>query len=275
MKRSLPSNNKYDICDFLEYYTFIDGECDIEEYYYSSEEDDDYDSTQIDDIKSMLNRRLKLYYPYMPFRIHRNKIISMFSTDDLKNKNLHYLFCLYYSLYGGGKLSRKESTLFEIIVDVALKSYLNTQHSILTSFGDNELTIKEKIHELLNNTNELIGDLNLMPSHAKDGGIDIVTFKPLDDRGNQIIVLTDATLGKNWGEKKVLSKLKHWLQYIHFKTEPLTCLALARIVPTERFHYASCDNGLLFDRTRIVSFYVPKNEIEQELSIWRAEICVS
>ena len=58
----------------------------------------------------------------------------------------------------------KKVTLFEIIVDAALKSYLNTQHSILTSFGENELTIREKIHELLNNTNELIGDLNFNAS---------------------------------------------------------------------------------------------------------------
>ena len=114
-----------------------------------------------------------------------------------------------------------------------------------------------------------------MPAHAKDGGIDIVTYKPLDERGNQIIVLTDATIGKNWKEKHVYSKIQHWGQYIHFKNNPITCLAIAGIIPTENFHSASRDNGLLFDRTRIMGYYVPQDKIQEDLEHWRTQLCIS
>lgn len=267
MTRSLPSNNKSDICDYLEYCAFLEGECNIEEYY-TSEDDDSEDSNQIKDVKRILQDRLHLYAPYAPFRIDRNRIISTYQDEAQRLCELHYIFCVYYSLYGAQGVKRDDSTLFEQIVDIALKEYLHTSQSILTSFGNNEQTIKEKIHEFLRMTNEMLGDLSLMPSHAKDGGIDIITFKPLDNRGNQIIVMTDATLGKKWTEKRVASKLAHWVQYIHFKAKPVPCLALTKIIPIEKFHDASVDNGLLFDRTRIVRNYSQNTSIQDKLKIW-------
>lgn len=269
MISTLPSSNKSDICDFLEYRAFIEGECDIEEYYIS-DEDDEVSSSQIDDVKTILQSRLRLYAPYIPFQLSRNKVVSAFQTESDRLTALHYIFCVHYSLNGAQGVGRDDSTLFELIVDIALKEYLNTTQSVLTSFGNNDQTIKEKIHEVLQMTNERLGDISLMPPHAKDGGIDIITFKSLDNRGNQLIVLTDATLGRNWSEKRVASKLEHWIQYIHFKTNPLPCLALTKIIPLERFHYASRDNGLLFDRTRIVRCYSQHEdeEVQNKLKIW-------
>lgn len=277
MNAIIPSSNQSDICDYIEYYAFLYGECNIDIFYASDETNDEEENykTKIRDIHKILQNRLSLYNPFSPFKIQRNKIVSCFNTIELRTNNLHYLFCLHYSLYGGSQLTRAISTLFEYIVDSALKKYLNTPYSIMTSFGENEQSIKEKIHIFLQDTKERIGDLSLIPPHAKDGGIDIITFKPLDNRGNQIIILTDATLGKNWQEKKVNSKLNHWNQYILFKTDPISCLAIAKIVPTERFHYASRDNGLLFDRARIMSNYSCQEAIQTDLEQWRSNLCVS
>lgn len=276
---ALPSNDRSIICDYIEYAAFIQGECSIDSYYEEEDNSDDNDesasTSQKKDIKDSLRQRLKLYGSYSPYRITENTVISNFDNDDLRKQNLHYLFCLHYSLLGGYKASREVSTLFERIVESAIKNYLNTSYSILTSFGNNELTIKEKIHKMVQDTKEVVGDLSLMPVHAKDGGIDIVTYKPLDERGNQIIVLTDATIGKNWKEKNVYSKIKHWEQYVHFKNDPITCLAIVGIIPTENFHSASRDNGLLFDRTRIMGYYVPQDKIQEDLEIWRTLICIS
>lgn len=276
MNGILRSNSRYEICDNIEYQTFIKGSCNLSEYAGSYEGDDkeEENDCQFLDILDILKNRLQLYEPYVPFHVEKNKIRSYFINDEMRKQNLYYLFCLFYSMNGGGNnLTRCESTLFEDIVDSALKTYLGTEYSVMTSFGDTELTIKEKIHHLLEKTNETIGNLETLPPHAKDGGIDVVTFKPLDNRGNQIMIFTDATLGKNWKVKRVNSKLKHWKEYIHFKNDPITCLAVAKIIPQEEFHSASLDNGLLFDRARIVQNYQTRDDIQIRLNEWRTLKC--
>lgn len=276
---TLSSSDISSICDYIEYTAFLKGQCGIDSYYTDDDNADDEEASsstsQRKDIKTSLLQRLKLYGSYKPYKLKGDTVISNFDNDSLRQQNLHYLFCLYYSLNGGYQSTRDITTLFERIVESAIKNYLNTPCSILTSFGNNDQTIKEKIHKLVQETKESIGDLSLMPAHAKDGGIDIVTYKPLDERGNQIIVLTDATIGKNWKEKHVYSKIQHWGQYIHFKNNPITCLAIAGIIPTENFHSASRDNGLLFDRTRIMGYYVPQDKIQEDLEHWRTQLCIS
>lgn len=276
---TLPSNNRSAICDYIEYTAFLRGKCSIDSYYIEDDNLDDDDessgTSQQNDIKDSLQRRLNLYGSYKPYRITGYTVVSNFDNEDLQKHNLHYLFCLHYSLLGGYQASREVTTLFERIVESAIKNYLNTSYSILTSFGNNEMTIKEKIKAFAYDANEMLVDLSLMPANAKDGGIDIVTYKPLDERGNQIIVLTDATIGKNWQEKNVYSKIKHWEQYVHFKNDPITCLAIAGIIPTENFHYASRNNGLLFDRTRIMGYYVSQDQIQKDLENWRTQACIS
>lgn len=272
MPTVIPSSDLDDICDFLEYEAFLKGECSLS----SVITEDDDDNERLSSIKALLEHRLNLYNPYAPFEIKRGKIKSKFKTDISKEKNLHYLFCLHYSLNGAPKVSRDISTLFENIVDNSLKQYLQTSSSILTSFGDTDSNIESKIRHMLNETNEKMGDLSLIPRFAKDGGVDIVTYKSLDKRGNQIIILTDATLGKrSWKEKVVAVKVNLWTKYIHFHVNPITCLALARIIPTEVFFETSANNGLLFDRSRIVGLYTPSDPLTQILQNWKTSVCDS
>lgn len=250
-------------CDFIEYCCFAEDEIKFSDF-------DINDSTpSLDDIKKELKTRLDLYSVFIPFEIKRHKIKSLLKT---KTDYLHYFYCLYYSLEGGTSV-RTVTNIFEKISDISLKNYFCTNNSITTSIGQNNVLLKNAIDDIRNKLGESKGSDEYIPSKAKDGGIDIITFKPIDNRGNQVICLTDATIGKNWRtEKNVISQLSSWTEFIHFKVTPITCLAIVHIVAPEDFHSSSKSNGLLFDRTRIMKFYDPNSTINTELINWQTSL---
>lgn len=252
------------LCDYIELVTFIDGKCDIEETVNID------DADQLKDILNMLKFRLKLYDKYTPYKIERKIVVSSFVK--CRNKHKHYMYCLYYAVKGGANISTDVTNIFEMIVDNALKRYINTNESIITSFGQNKGNLKNNIEAFAERLHEHHnpGTVN---SNAKDGGVDIITFKPLDERGNSIVILTDATVGKNWENKTVSVKLNYWKEYINFKVHPVTCLAMVHTINTEKMHDASMKNGLIFDRSRIIQFYVHDESIHKELTTWESKIC--
>lgn len=254
------SNNRLSsYCDYIEYCCFTNNEILFSEF-------DINDSTfTLDDVKNELERRLDLYDSFLPFSIGRRSISSQLTN---KEDFYHYLYCLYYA-NTGGQTSIQNTNVFESISDVCLRNYFNTSSSIITSVGQNTSLLIDKIDLIVGNLKEDKGNFGNMPPMAKDGGVDIITYKPLDARGNQLVCLTDATIGKNWEtQKNVHSTLKMWQEYIHFKTCPLTCLSIVHIVEPEKFHFSSKMNGIIFDRTRIMKYYHEEENVKRELISW-------
>lgn len=254
------SNNRLSsYCDYIEYCCFTNDEI------FFSEFDINDTSFTLDDIKNELERRLDLYNPFIPFNIGRRSINSRLENKD---EYYHYLYCLYYANVGG-QTTIENTNIFERISDVCLKNYFNTDNSIVTSVGQNTLLLIDKINSIVEDLKEDVGNFQNMPPMAKDGGIDIITYKPFDIRGNQLVCLTDATIGKNWdSQKNVFSTLQMWQDYIHFKTCPLTCLSIVHIVEPEKFHSSSRMNGMIFDRARIMKYYMDNQDVKHELINW-------
>lgn len=258
------SNNRLSsYCDYIEYCCFTNNEIRFSEF------DINESSFTLDDVKNELERRLELYDSFSPFTIGRRSIESnLINKEDF----YHYLYCLYYA-NEGGQTTIQNTNLFESISDICLKNYFNTNSSIITSVGQNTSLLIDKIELIVGNLKEDKGNFENMPQMAKDGGIDIITYKPLDFRGNQLVCLTDATIGKNWGtQKNVNSTLQMWREYVHFKTCPLTCLSIVHIVEPEKFHFSSKMNGIIFDRTRIMKYYTEVETVKNELLNWVGRI---
>lgn len=253
-------------CNFIEYNCFVNDEISFDEL-----DINEYTST-FTNVIDELKRRLDLYDTFIPYEIKKNKIISKLPN---KKQYLYYSYCLYYSLKGGNSDS-KITNIFEKISDLSLKNYFGTSSSIITSIGQDSGLLINKIDSISDRLFETIGNKEVIPPKAKDGSIDIITFKPIDKRGNQLICLTDATIGKSWKDDKVVNiQLNKWKQFIHFKCEPTTCLSIVHVVSSEDFKTASFNNGLLFDRTRVVKYYYNSeyvnnifDDLELELNVW-------
>lgn len=226
------SDNKVNsYCNYIEYNTFCDGDILFDEF------DTDDNGLQLADIITELKRRLSLYGDnFVPYEIKRDSIKSLFIDKD---NYLHYFYCLYYALQGGS-FPIAVTNIFEQITDNSLKNYFGTTNSAITSIGQNTGNLRGSIDSIRIALKEVKGNYDVIAPQAKDGGVDIVTYKPLDDRGNQIVCLTDATIGKNWkSQKSVITKLNYWTDYILFKVCPITCLSIVHIVDEAEFYQAS------------------------------------
>jgi hypothetical protein len=245
-------------CNYIEYVCFTTDVMMFSEF-------DLGDGLEIEDIIEELKRRLDLYGAFIPYEIKRNSVVGRIADKD---NFLHYFYCLYYSVQGGTS-SSAVTNIFEHITDNSLKNYFCSNYSSITSIGQNSTNLKGSIEALRLKLNETKGNYDDISVNAKDGGIDVVTFKPIDARGNQVVCLTDATIGKNWkSTKKVTTKLGYWTKYIHFKVTPITCLSLVHIVDESDFFNASNDNGLIFDRTRIMRYFTSDKVISTSLTAW-------
>jgi hypothetical protein len=256
-------DNLNSYCNYIEYSCFVDGDI------FFSEFDTDDGGLKLDDIVPELERRLGLYGDFVPYKIFRDRIESLLLE---KNDYLHYIYCLYYAIKGGNSKANN-TNIFELITDVSLKNYFTTEYSEITSIGQNPTNLKNSIDRIRIALLETKGNYDHIAPQAKDGGIDIVTYKPIDDRGNQLVCLTDATIGKNWkSQKKVASKLDYWCEYLHFKVRPLTCLSIVHIVDESEFYNASKDNGLIFDRPRIMRYFKSENTLTTRLTTWLSNL---
>jgi hypothetical protein len=251
-------------CNYIEYCTFCNGDIFFDEF------DTDESGLQQDDVIAELGRRLVLYgTAFIPYVIRRDKVESLIADKD---NYLHYFYCLYYAVKGGNS-SAFNTNIFEQITDNSLKNYFGTTNSTITSIGQSTSNLKGSIEAIRVSLMEVKGSYDDIRPQAKDGGIDIVTFKPLDNRGNQIVCLTDATIGKNWrDQKQVVTKLRYWQDYIHFKVCPVTCLSIVHIVDEADFYQASRDNGLIFDRARIMKYFTSDNTVKTTLTAWHATL---
>ena len=258
---SSTDNELNSYCNFIEYSCFREGEIYFDEFDTVGD-----GALKLDDILKELQRRLDYYNTFVPYSIKKDHILSTLDNSD--TKNLHYLYCLYYSIEGGSAPA-SITNIFEVITDNCLKNYFSTNFSHITSAGQSNKNLKSSIEKVRKMLKEDEGNLKNLSSQAKDGGIDIITYLPFDDRGNQVVCLTDATIGKNWKiQKKVKIKLGHWRDFIQFKVIPISCLSVVHIIEDIYFHSASRDNGLLFDRARIMKFFKMDSNIEKDLTTW-------
>jgi hypothetical protein len=192
-----------------------------------------------------------------------------------------YLACLLLSLYGVQGDTQLPPKLFERLTCEAVRYYLS---GLATVFGwpfdpedresveeeQQELQIKRKIRRLAEDLGERFVEAPLSP-FKKDRGIDIVGWIPFrEKRSGQVVVLLQCAAGHNWVIKRPVP-LDAWREYIHWGCCPIIAFSIPCIISERDWHDTSKDNGILFDRVRIVNLLsegIRDQALNQDLSTW-------
>jgi hypothetical protein len=91
------------------------------------------------------------------------------------------------------------------------------------------------------------------PPRRKDGGVDVVAWKPFKDRRSGFpIYLVQCTLQKEYVSKSRDIDLRIWAGWLEMDRDPITILAIPRsISPGESWNEVTA-NSIIFDRFRLV-----------------------
>lgn len=181
-----------------------------------------------------------------------------------------YEFLLWLSIspsYRQEKRFDEIDALFDRIVKQALINYLGTTARGVRfahpSTDGRPTNFPEALAWLADLLNLTTGSLNARP-HVKDGGTDVVAWKPFrDQRAGYAIVLCQCTAQLNWPPKAKDIIGTKWSGWIGFGVPPLTAIAIPFAVGTgfdrwEEVHYTV---NVILDRVRLCELLDP-SELE-------------
>lgn len=199
---------------------------------------------RIDSVVMELERRQLLYGPKAPFKIVGDTINPKLKWKD----GPEYALFLLCSLYGAEEKSKEGAKLFERLCCLALKNYM--KGDAITLGFPNEKTLSETIADLISYLNERPGGRK-PTAHDKDRGVDVVAWKSHgDNRSSQVVVLLQCAAGLHWRDKKQVP-LSSWLKYIHWGTDPIPGIGIAKLLDSEKWDNVVDEYTLIFDRARI------------------------
>jgi len=198
---------------------------------------------EIDDIWFELKCRETLYGDDPPFKVKSDLLVHNFEWESIPE----YMACLIFSLLGNQTEKVYSGTLFEKITNEAIRNYIGGKSIV---FGaPNEL----KVIDIAKEINEKF--VSEFPSHRKDRGLDIVAWKPFDNRASQLILFIQCAAGHNWKQKTGDLKLDAWTTYINFACKPLKGLSIPVIITDkEDMREKSYEAGIIIDRSRIYKY---------------------
>lgn len=174
-------------------------------------------------------------------------------------KRYLHLFLIYKSKTGGtGASSDRSGKLFEGISAHAVKNFLGEGSKIILTGEAGDCLSTERLKEITEVLYEKEGSYHNLPQRAKDDGVDFIVYKPLDDRNvGNLIVLGQSSVGKNYGNKKVIHE--RWQsEYIPFAVRPPTkVLSVVAYLKEDELRQVHSDfgNAIVFDRGRIMKYF--------------------
>lgn len=150
--------------------------------------------------------------------------------------------------------------LFEKLVTEALKNYLGAAINI---GAPRDTTLPKSFDRCLEYacqlTKEKKGPRDPLTHWRKDAGVDVIAWKPLDNRSGQVILLAQCAAGGKWDSKTRDINLRRWKSFIHFAADPVRVLGFPSVYSTsstdleDRWLDYSWEGGILLDRLRIAS----------------------
>ena len=151
--------------------------------------------------------------------------------------------------------TQDESDLFEEFVAHALADYLGDGAEAIpfgwpSKFG-RPLEFPLAINWLADKLGLKLGSA-FRPPRRKDGGVDVVAWKPFKDRRSGFpIYLVQCTLQKEYVSKSRDIDLRIWAGWLEMDHDPVSILAIPRsIAPGESWNEASA-NSIIFERIRL------------------------
>ena len=91
------------------------------------------------------------------------------------------------------------------------------------------------------------------PPYRKDGGVDVVAWRPfLDRRSGFPVVLAQCTLEQDYEHKAADVDLRVWAGWLRLDVDPMTALAVPTVVPHGEAWNALAARTIVLDRPRLV-----------------------
>jgi len=209
--------------------------------------------------RALLKRSTNLRSGY-PFRIADRSITRLKRWRDAPE----YAFCLLLSLsriYPAAFTDRgpdytEQGLLFEGLTLYSLKRVLNGWSIYVTGWSRSRASgIVQVVQFVADKLGEPYGDIRRWVSeHAKDAGLDILCYRPFEDkRGGIPIYLVQCASGKNWKAKLNTPDLNVWGNLIQFTSRPRRAFATPFHWVQEEFSiHAGRVQGLVLDRYRLL-----------------------
>ena len=165
--------------------------------------------------------------------------------------------------------TQQESDLFEEVVSLTLKDYLGPASEAIpfgwpSKYGRPE-QFPQAIDWLAQKMSVRLG-LAFRPPRRKDGGVDVVAWKPFKDRRSGFpIYLVQCTLQREFVSKARDIDLRHWAGWLDMDRDPITILAIPRAIANGELWNEATANSIIFERVRIVDSCnspLPEGQVE-------------
>jgi len=254
------SSSEDKIADWIELYTLFHYKTLSQEKLFSILREafgEEPEENLISDVWSVLIYRKKLYGINGPYKIEENKIIPQKKWSEIPTHAMN----LIYSNYGVESFNDKGTKLFERYSGEAIKKYLNGNILVL-GFPSNK-NLAEHVEYIIELLNEEKGTKK-PDSRKKDRGVDVIVWKSHGDtRSNNIIILFQCGVGKNWQSKKNII-VDSWRRYVAWAVEPGVGITMPAVISLENWEDKSDEYKLLIDRPRLYRLLV-KTKLERNL----------
>ena len=180
-----------------------------------------------------LTRRQQVIGDHYPFVV-QDAHVSLTVVDN----SLPYIFmlclCMSEPLRTEGRQSEVETLLDMLVLD-ALSGYLSGSsrgvHFGWPTSGDRPPAFPAAIAWLAERLGLAVGK-GQKRSARRDGGVDVVVWRPFNDRREGFVtILAQCTIAVDWSEKAKDIVVDLWRGYIDFGKDPITCLAIPYVIP--------------------------------------------
>jgi len=210
----------------------------------------------VDDCLKEMSWRESTIPGIYPFRIHEDRVERV---DDWENLPF-YSFMLLMSIKSFYQ-TRKDrlstlhvhSKLFEMLTTLSMKVHVT--RSITFGFprkGAVPRGLREALGFFSLLSHETMLERFDLRKCEKDAGVDVIAWRPIDNRSGQILFLIQCTIEEKWVNSGGKLSLQLWDDLINFTVPPIKAIAFPYVCHTE--WVSSSDKcGFLLDRLRIAS----------------------
>lgn len=216
----------------------------------------------------VIERRAQILGDLYPFQVNELAVIQ---DKSMVNSPYNYLLLASRPSYNFKwqtiSPTNEESEIFEVFVSKCLENYLG-KDSVAIPFGwPSKYGRPMEFHLAINWLSEKLGlkpSTSFRPPRRKDGGVDVVAWKPFKDRRTGFpVYLVQCTLQKEFVSKSRDIDLRLWAGWLEMDRDPMTILAIPKTVPPgEQWNEVSA-NAIIFDRFRLVQYAV--DVLDQDL----------
>ncbi len=102
------------------------------------------------------------------------------------------------------------------------------------------------------------------PPHRKDGGVDVVAWRPFPDgRSGFPVLLAQCTLERDFAHKAADIDLRVWSGWLALDSDPSTALAVPEVVPAGEEWNTLAARTVVLDRTRLAGLAAQSQDTER------------